>query len=263
MRIRCLLAVALLIVGVPRAHADEAPVANEIPEERAARAAYDEGLTQYHLGHFDAAATAFKKAYELSKKPKLLFNIAQALRLGGHHADAIYFYRTYLRLVPDADNHADVEEFIAGSEHEVRAEQARQHAAVDEERLERERLHRAQEEARRDRGLHRVGLITMASGAVVAGVGVFFAVRASNAASDLTDVADAGGMWSDELARQQRDGERDDLIGTSLLYAGGAAVLTGVVIYTWSQWRMPGEPPARVVAGAGKGGASLCVGWHF
>jgi tetratricopeptide (TPR) repeat protein len=269
-------AVALAVAAVApvtSARADEpaAPPAAESDAERAARAHYDEGLTQYHVGHFEAAVTEFKLAYELSKKPKLLFNIAQALRLAGHHEQAIYFYRTYLRLVPDATNSGDVDEFIAASEHALRAEEARRHAAADSERLERTRAAQAQAGAARERRLHRAGLITAGTGLAAAGVGAFFAVRAASAASDLTGVADAGGTWSDELTRKQRDGERDDAIGTSLIVAGSAAALAGVVIYTWSLWHAGDEAaPAPRAATAltpaltlEPGGASLWLDVRF
>jgi tetratricopeptide (TPR) repeat protein len=276
------LTVALGALAGPRvAGADEPPApasqpasppAAESEAERAARAHYDEGLTQYHLGHFEAAVTEFKLAYELSKKPKLLFNVAQALRLAGHDEEAIYFYRTYLRLVPDAPNAADVDEFIAASQHALRAAEARRHAAADSERLERTRAAQAQARAEREHRLHRAGLITAGAGVAAAGVGTFFAVRAANAASDLTSVADAGGAWTDELTRKQRDGERDDAIGTSLLVAGGTAVLAGLVLYTWGLWHVPDEPgpgagaaPVAVTPAltVGSGGASLWLDVSF
>ncbi len=261
---------ALVALTLPtRARADqparpplEGPPVAESADEQAARAHYELGLTHYHLGQFDDAANEFKKAYELSKKPKLMFNIAQALRLGGHHSEAVYFYRTYLRLVPDAPNRSDVEEFIGESENAARAEAERVRAAEAEARRERERAARADDEARRERSLRRTGLITMGSGVVVAGVGAFFAVRAASAASDLTALADGGGMWSDEMARKQRDGERDDVIGTSLIIAGTAVALTGVVVYTWNTWHV-GESPPRVAALPARGGASLWLGWSF
>ena len=273
MRVRRLaVAVALTVVTVTHAtsvRADEppAPPGAESEAERAARAHYDEGLTQYHVGHFEAAVTEFKLAYELSKKPKLLFNIAQALRLAGHPEEAIYFYRTYLRLVPDAPNAGDVDEFIAASEHALCAAEARRHAAADSERLERTRAAQAQAQAAREKRLHRAGLITAGAGLAAAGVGTFFAVRAANAASDLTGVADAGGAWSDELTRKQRDGERDDAIGTSLLVAGSAAALAGVVIYTWSLWHAADEaapaPRATPALTLQPGGASLWLDVRF
>jgi tetratricopeptide (TPR) repeat protein len=87
--------------------------ANPTDPQREARAHYEAGLTKYHLGEFDAAINEFKTAYTLSHAPRLLFDIAQAQRLKKDYAQALYSYTTYLRLVPDAPNRADVAAHIA------------------------------------------------------------------------------------------------------------------------------------------------------
>src|SRR6185436_4713873 len=107
----------------PAADAADAPPPED-PTARAAREHYEAGLTHYNLGEFKQAIEEFKKAYELSKRPGLLFNIAQAYRLDRQWAQAASFYRTYLRLVPDAENADDVEEFIAESDREQAAQDA-------------------------------------------------------------------------------------------------------------------------------------------
>jgi tetratricopeptide (TPR) repeat protein len=81
-----------------------------------ARALYDQGITHYNLGEFDLAIDKFKQAYALTNAPGLLFNIAQAYRLKGDYEQALYFYKTYIRLQPEAANRADVEARIAEME---------------------------------------------------------------------------------------------------------------------------------------------------
>jgi hypothetical protein len=56
---------------------------------------------------YTAAAEAFAKAYELDRKPRYLFNLALAQRLGGHCRDAIASYRAYLETAPTEDNAAN------------------------------------------------------------------------------------------------------------------------------------------------------------
>jgi tetratricopeptide (TPR) repeat protein len=112
---------ALLVHGAAKA----APPA----AESEARAHYRTGMTKYELGEFEAAIAEFKKAYEITNAPPLLFNIAQAHRLA-HDADhALYFYRMYLRLLPDAPNRADVESLIQQSEASLAEQRAAAKAA--------------------------------------------------------------------------------------------------------------------------------------
>ena len=249
------LAIIVLVATLSPARADE-PEPEPAPPAAEARAHYDKGLKHYHLGQFDDAAREYKIAYELSERPGLLFNIAQAYRLGGHPAEAAYFYRTYLRLVPDAANRADVEELIAEADAAVKADELRH-------RRERDRQLRADELAQHKRRLRLAGVITAGSGVLLAGAGSFFAVRAAGAAEDLETLAAEGGTWSDAYAGIQDDGERDDAIGTTLILTGSAAVAAGVGLYVWSLWQ--DEPaPARVSASMGQGGGGwLWVGWDF
>ena len=67
---------ALLASGRP-ARAQSATAQDQAREQ------YDKGLTHYNLAEWDEAIAAFKKAYELSHAPGLLYNVAQAQRLKG------------------------------------------------------------------------------------------------------------------------------------------------------------------------------------
>ena len=70
----------------------------------------------YDLAEFEAALTEFKEAYRIDGDPAFLFNIAQCHRRLGHPADAVTFYRTYLRRAPDSPHRPEVEKFIADLE---------------------------------------------------------------------------------------------------------------------------------------------------
>ena len=70
-------------------------------------------MAHYELGEFAAAVDEFKHAYARSQAPGLLFNLAQASRLNKDYEQALHFYRTYLRVRPDAANRDDVEKRIA------------------------------------------------------------------------------------------------------------------------------------------------------
>jgi tetratricopeptide (TPR) repeat protein len=97
-----LAAVLILTLTAAGAHADQAAAAQ-------ARALYDKAIAHYDLAEYDVAIDEFKQAYELSRQPGLLFNIAQSYRLKKDYEQALHFYRTYLELVPDAPNRRDAE----------------------------------------------------------------------------------------------------------------------------------------------------------
>jgi tetratricopeptide (TPR) repeat protein len=105
MRAALALAAIALLVGVAR------PARAE--DKAAARAAYAEGTKYYDLNNFEAALKAFEKAYWNYEEPAFLFNIAQCYRQLDRKQDAVKFYRSYLRKVPEAPNRADVEKLIA------------------------------------------------------------------------------------------------------------------------------------------------------
>ena len=81
--------------------------------EADARKAFEEGQKYYNLGKFERAIELYEKAYELTPKAGLLFNIAQAHRLNKTYERARFFYQSFLRNMPDAVNRAEVEERIA------------------------------------------------------------------------------------------------------------------------------------------------------
>jgi tetratricopeptide (TPR) repeat protein len=86
-----------------------------------ARALYEHGTTLYDLGQYREAAHEYEAAFKLHQSPPLLFNIAQAYRLGGDPANALRAYRSYLRRSPDATNRAEVTQYIATCEKQLAA----------------------------------------------------------------------------------------------------------------------------------------------
>jgi tetratricopeptide (TPR) repeat protein len=82
------------VVAAPPAWAGKQPNA-EAAREHARRA-----TIEYNLGHFDEAVTEYEAAYKLALDPAMLFNIAQAHRLGGHPERALAAYKAYLRTAP-------------------------------------------------------------------------------------------------------------------------------------------------------------------
>src|SRR5215831_13728632 len=96
-----LVAVLLAVGGAARAAPAPAPA---IPAE---------AVAHYDLNEFEAALEEFKAAFRAVQDPSFLFNIAQCHRKLGHTADALAFYRNYVRRSPQSPNRAEAERHIA------------------------------------------------------------------------------------------------------------------------------------------------------
>lgn len=116
---RPLLISALLLLAAPAA-ADEPPAAAEpapmgqiaTPQhtpEQAARAHFMRGAALYQERNYGGAWLEFTSAYELSKKPKLLYNMARCERRLGRQAQARAHLQEYLRAEPNDPDRAAIE----------------------------------------------------------------------------------------------------------------------------------------------------------
>jgi tetratricopeptide (TPR) repeat protein len=75
---------------------------------QAARTHYRRGTKLFSLGRFDEAIQEYDAAYEIKDDPSLLYNIAQAHRLNNNLPKALFFYKSYLNRVPNAENATEV-----------------------------------------------------------------------------------------------------------------------------------------------------------
>jgi len=76
--------------------------------ESQARVQYRLGRSAYEGGRFEEAAERFERAYALSQRPELLYNISVARRDAGQLGLAIDALRRYIELVPTAPNRAQL-----------------------------------------------------------------------------------------------------------------------------------------------------------
>lgn len=105
-------ALALLLVCCA-AVAREAPAAaQDAAADAEARSLFAAGRTAYDAGRYEDALTHFERAHELSGRPELLFNVANAADRLRDTVRALAAYRAYLDAVPDATNRAMVERRI-------------------------------------------------------------------------------------------------------------------------------------------------------
>ncbi len=113
--VRATLALAALsfspLGSVTPAHAQAAS-----PEEDEARMHFRLGAAYHESGRFAEAAREFELAYELSHRPALLHNMFVAYRDAGNLPGAVRALREYLRLNPDAEDHAQLTARLANME---------------------------------------------------------------------------------------------------------------------------------------------------
>lgn len=239
MRLCALLAVAVALparAAPPPSTPAPPPAAAPAPSTTStdpAREHYERGLAKYNLADFDTAIKEFKASYELSKAPRLLFNIAQAYRLKKDYESALYFYQTYLRAEPNPPNRDDVDAKIDEMKRELeaarKAREAKAHEAPPPKPIVIVREvpppqvdHRPSKHALKVGGLATLGI----GAALLAGGAVFQGLAASDAAT-LHRVAQNNMPWTPADTSIYNAGERSQLASIVLFSVGGAAVVAG------------------------------------
>lgn len=75
-----------------------------------ARTLFTEGQAAYDAGRFQEAVAKMREAYEITNSAELAFNVARVYERMSEYADAIRYFRIYLRQgQPSAEVRADVE----------------------------------------------------------------------------------------------------------------------------------------------------------
>jgi hypothetical protein len=74
-----------------------------------------------------------------------------------------------------------------------------------------------------------LGVTLLGGGAVVGGVGALFAGLAGGAANDVTALSRTGGTWDAKAAATQAAGQRNNVLGWTLIGVGSAAAAAGLV----------------------------------
>jgi len=93
-------------------------------DKEAAKKAFSEATRYYNLNQYADALEAFKRAYWNYEDPVFLYNIAQCHRLLKHKAEAIDFYKSYLRNAPNARNRVEVQRVVADLEASLQQDRA-------------------------------------------------------------------------------------------------------------------------------------------
>jgi len=91
---------------------------------------YERATRAYDVQKYQEAVTEYQKAYEIGGDPAMLYNVAQAYRLGDQLTEALHTYRRYLQRSPTARNREDVERKIADLEQTIEARRKAAEAAA-------------------------------------------------------------------------------------------------------------------------------------
>jgi uncharacterized protein HemY len=110
---RFLLAAVLVVGFVVRPVAAQPPTADAAHEpterDREARALYEAAVVAFDEGRFEDALRLFRRSYELSERPELLYNVGTAADRLRRNEEALEAFEAYLAARPEADNRANVE----------------------------------------------------------------------------------------------------------------------------------------------------------
>lgn len=116
--IRFLFTLCAMVLLVRVAHADD-------PATRAAKRHFDRGQKLFTLGKFDEALDEYQKAFDASPLPDFLYNIGQCHRNLGDYEQAIFSFKRFLQLDPEAPNREKVELIIDELEDKLEREGAK------------------------------------------------------------------------------------------------------------------------------------------
>ncbi len=101
-----------------------------IEDDLRAKKLFDDGTRAFNLGEFQTAVQLYRQAYKLKPEPGLVYNIAQAYRLSNDPGNAVFFYRSFLRVAPNTPNRKEIEERIRKLEAQMADQKAPPNAPV-------------------------------------------------------------------------------------------------------------------------------------
>lgn len=247
---RALVALLLLLSFGPRSGFAAGDAKHD--KKADAKVHYETGIRKFDLGRYDEAAQEFVEAYELVGEPAILYNIAQAYRLGERYEKSAQFYRSFLRHMGQVANRAEIEGRIV--EMDERAADLRRKAerdAIDKANAERRAARqsgehvseqprtggedphpRAAEDSHPGRGLKIGGYVLFGVSAAFVGGGIAMSLLARKQAQLVEDAAARNATFTTDLRDIESRGKLYDtlsIVGYSL--AGAAAIGGAVAVY--------------------------------
>lgn len=212
------LALALLLVS--RVAAADAPDAERL---------YNEGQTAYDDQRYDDAVTAWQKSYQLSKLPALVYNLAQAYRLGGHCEKAVDAYTRFIALDPQSPQRADAEGRLKEIQPCPAAKPQPTPPAPHPQTPPPPPPPPAADNP--GHGKRLAGLVLLGAGIVVGAGGPYFGLQARADANDVKAACGGKCEWTAALAQKESAGKQAQTLQYAAYRAGAALVLAGALLY--------------------------------
>lgn len=199
---------------------------------------YDQGQHAFDAGDYPRAIAKWKRSYELSSAPLLLFNVAQAYRLSGDCEHALASYKRFTEALateiePTSDQRAIADDFI----HELQPKCGAPTRPPSGDHS----------SATPARTLKVAGFATGGAGVALVATGLLFGRRASSLGDEVTSDCAVSCDWATEKSKQS-DGQRDATIGKVLDGVGLAAIAVGVGMYIYGS--REGQPALAIQRGA-------------
>jgi tetratricopeptide (TPR) repeat protein len=98
----------------------EQPALSSEEADKRARLLFEQGRAAFEEGRYRDAWDYFRKAYLLSKRPELLYNVGQSADRLRMDREALEAFRLYLKRLPDAANRREVENRVRALEQRLR-----------------------------------------------------------------------------------------------------------------------------------------------
>lgn len=242
--------------------------------DQQARAHFAVGRALYDSGRFAEAAGEFQQAYDLSRRPTLLYNLYIAYRDSSQPVRARDALRQYLAEVPDVPNRAHLEARLAALDVQV-SEQERaeaERARAEEQRREAEAAREAAEArlAARSRARPWWPWLLVGAGAAAIGAGVGVGIDAENRASVIRGLCGSGPSCGNYAPARGGNPPVDDVGGVlaqaaiaDVLWIGGAILAgTGLVLAFQLDDDVSEQVPGASVA-CGPSGCAVSLSGSF
>jgi hypothetical protein len=204
-------AIIATIIVVVHSHAQAAPTSPTAED------LFNAGQAAYDRGDYALAIDRWQVAYQLSKEPALLYNIAQAQRLAGDCKRAVSSYKQFITGDPTSDRRPLAEDFVRELDAECGAVKLRvtPHPVVI---------------ASAGNRLKVAGLASGGIGVSLLASGLLLGKHASTLGDRVTSACSVSCDWNTEKDTDAT-GHRDAAIGYVLDGVGIAVILGGAVVY--------------------------------
>lgn len=184
--VAALFAVAIAVAGGARTSAQD--------PDAEARVLFQQGETAYTEGRFQEALELFRRAYDISQRPQLLYNIGLAATNVGNRDAALEALEQFIRLVPDAENRGVVEGRINALRTQIQQERDEaQRLSEAEARAREEAAARRRQEEAQEASATGGWILTIGGGVALVTGGVLFFLGMQDVAT--VEDAEDGTPW--------------------------------------------------------------------